>query len=176
APEDSLEATDELADSEVAAATEATTEATTEAVDDESAPDEQTESAELNIPLTETESTETDASTPEDTTPVEDDGPDDILLDASDEDAQAESRLVVIGNSQFVADGNFTELGNGDLFLNSINWLSNRTEAITIRPKSPTNRRFTIGPAGLQWLRLLTVVLLPASALSLGAAQWWRRR
>ncbi|MEM8715660.1 MAG: hypothetical protein AAGE92_07755, partial [Cyanobacteria bacterium P01_G01_bin.4] len=103
-------------------------------------------------------------------------GPDDIPADESDEASEDESRLVVIGNSQFAADGNFTELGNGDLFLNSINWLSNRTEAITIRPKSPTNRRFTISPAGVQWLRLLTVVLLPASALSFGAAQWWRRR
>ncbi|MGK7911013.1 MAG: Gldg family protein [Synechococcus sp.] len=96
--------------------------------------------------------------------------------DDSEDIAAAESRLVVIGNSQFVADGNFSELGNGDLFLNSINWLSNRAEAITIRPKSPTNRRFTISPAGLQWLRLLSVILLPAGALSFGAAQWWKRR
>ncbi|MEL7082931.1 MAG: Gldg family protein [Cyanobacteria bacterium J06597_1] len=174
-PEDSPEATDEPADPEAAAATDATTEARTEAVDDESALADQSESADIDIPLAETEPTETDASTPEET-PVTDDGPDDIPADESDEASEDESRLVVIGNSQFAADGNFTELGNGDLFLNSINWLSNRTEAITIRPKSPTNRRFTISPAGVQWLRLLTVVLLPASALSFGAAQWWRRR
>ena len=96
--------------------------------------------------------------------------------ESEDSSTPTESRMVVIGNSQFAADGNFTELGNGDLFLNSINWLSNRTEAITIRPKSPTNRRFTISPSGLGWLRLLSNILLPAGALSFAAAQWWKRR
>ncbi len=87
-----------------------------------------------------------------------------------------ESRLVAIGNSQFAVDGNFAQLGNGDLFLNAINWLSDRDEAITIRPKSPTNRRFNLTPSGVQWLRLLSSILLPAIALSMGGLMWWKRR
>ena len=92
------------------------------------------------------------------------------------EDTFLESRLVAIGNSQFAVDGNFVKLGNGDLFLNAINWLSDRDESISIRAKSPTNRRFNITPAGVQWLRFLSSIFLPATALSLGGLMWWKRR
>ena len=88
----------------------------------------------------------------------------------------AEARLVAIGNAQFAADGNFGQLGNSDLFLNALNWLTNRSESTTIRPKSPTNRRFNFTPAGLQGLRLLSAIVLPALALAMGAGLWWNRR
>ena len=101
---------------------------------------------------------------------------DDEEPEEPEEDATREARLVAIGNSQFAADGNFVQLGNSDLFLNSINWLTDRSEAITIRPKSPTNRRFNFTPAGLQGLRLLSTIVLPAIALSVGGALWWNRR
>ena len=45
-------------------------------------------------------------------------------------------RLAVIGDSDFVTNSYVTVLGNKDLFLNTINWLAERQELMSIRPKS----------------------------------------
>ncbi|WP_017326916.1 Gldg family protein [Synechococcus sp. PCC 7336] len=96
---------------------------------------------------------------------------------AAREEAPArEARLVAIGNAGFVSDGAIAQLGNRDLFLNTINWLADRNAAITIRPKSPTNRRFNLTITDLQWLRLFSAIVLPAFALSMAGYLWWQRR
>ena len=45
-------------------------------------------------------------------------------------------RLAVIGDSDFVTNSYLSVLGNKDLFLNTINWLAEREELMSIRPKS----------------------------------------
>jgi len=45
-------------------------------------------------------------------------------------------RLAVIGDSDFVTNNYLNVLGNKDLFLNTINWLAERQELVSIRPKS----------------------------------------
>ena len=45
-------------------------------------------------------------------------------------------RLAVIGDSDFVTNSYLNVLGNKDLFLNTINWLAERQELMSIRPKS----------------------------------------
>ncbi|GAB4217714.1 MAG: Gldg family protein [Synechococcales cyanobacterium] len=87
-----------------------------------------------------------------------------------------ESRLVVIGNSSFVVDGNFKQFGNGDLVLNSINWLTEQDQQIAVRPKEPTNRRLSLTGQSLIWLTLLAVFALPLAAIGVGVAIWWQRR
>jgi ABC-type uncharacterized transport system involved in gliding motility auxiliary subunit len=92
------------------------------------------------------------------------------------ETVPAESRLVAIGNAGFAADGNFPQLGNGDLFLNAVNWLAERSNAIAIRPKSPTNRRFALTGQNLLGLGVLSTIVLPLLALGTGGTIWWQRR
>ena len=45
-------------------------------------------------------------------------------------------RLAVIGDSDFVTNNYINVLGNKDLFLNTINWLAERQELMSIRPKA----------------------------------------
>jgi ABC-type uncharacterized transport system involved in gliding motility auxiliary subunit len=87
-----------------------------------------------------------------------------------------EARLVVIGNSEFAANPWFGAQSNGDLFLNTIDWLAQDENLISIRPKSATNRRIELTQAqaaGLAWLELF---LLPGFVVILGIGIWWKRR
>jgi ABC-type uncharacterized transport system involved in gliding motility auxiliary subunit len=96
--------------------------------------------------------------------------------DQADTGSPQEARLVVIGNVNFALNGNLRQQGNRDLFLNTLNWLTEQTEQISIRPKSITDRRLTLTGQNFRWLVLGSTVLLPLAALGSGAALWWQRR
>lgn len=89
---------------------------------------------------------------------------------------EKEARLVVIGDSNF-ADNNYVRLaGNGDLFLNTINWLAQEEDLISIRPKSATGRTVTMTEGQQRTFFLLIVLAIPLAVIGTGAAVWWRRR
>jgi ABC-type uncharacterized transport system involved in gliding motility auxiliary subunit len=96
---------------------------------------------------------------------------------AADADQAPEARLVVIGSSSFATDGLFDQQLNGDVFLNSVSWLSQQDDQVlSIRPKEVTNRRIVLsGPQQLSAV-LLALVLLPLLGFSTAALTWWRRR
>lgn len=89
-----------------------------------------------------------------------------------------ESRLVVFGNSEFVKDGLFQQQLNGDVFLNSVTWLSQQEDKqpLSIRPKEAKNRRLNINAAQAGVLALSSLLLLPLLGLVGAAVIWWRRR
>jgi len=94
----------------------------------------------------------------------------------AEENAQ-ESRLVVIGNSSFATNGLFAQQLNGDVFTNSIIWLSQREgEVLSISPKDPTNRRIQLQAAQARWVIWLSLIILPLIGFGLGALIWWKRR
>ena len=87
-----------------------------------------------------------------------------------------ESRLAVVGDSDFAANYAIGIQGNKDLFVNAVNWLAQQENLISIRPKDASDRRVTL-TAGQQsavfWLSLL---LIPALALGAGVMTWSRRK
>ncbi|MTJ50534.1 Gldg family protein [Dolichospermum sp. UHCC 0259] len=88
-----------------------------------------------------------------------------------------ESRLVVFGNSNFAADGLFEQQLNGDVFLNSVSWLSQQDQQLlSIRPKEPKNRRIVISTLQANLLRKAALFLLPLIGLGTGFVIWWKRR
>ncbi|KGF72853.1 hypothetical protein DO97_03780 [Neosynechococcus sphagnicola sy1] len=88
-----------------------------------------------------------------------------------------ESRLVVIGNSQFAMDGLFDRVLNGDVFLNSVTWLGQQHDSIlSIRPKEDANRRLTITTEQGRLLSLLALGVLPLLAFGTATFLWWQRR
>jgi ABC-type uncharacterized transport system involved in gliding motility auxiliary subunit len=87
-----------------------------------------------------------------------------------------EARLVVIGDSDFASNGAFKFQSNGDLFLNSINWLAEEEDLISIRPKSMTNRSVTMSESQLNTFLLFTVALMPLAVIGSGIYIWWKRR
>ncbi|MFN5242259.1 MAG: GldG family protein [Aphanizomenon sp.] len=88
-----------------------------------------------------------------------------------------ESRLVVFGNSNFAVDGLFGQQLNGDVFLNSVSWLSQQDQQLlSIRPKEPKNRRIIISTFQANLLTISALFLLPLIGLVTGFIIWWKRR
>lgn len=87
-----------------------------------------------------------------------------------------ETRVVVIGDSDFAANAGLGIQGNRDLFMNIVGWLSQQENLISIRPKEPDDRRLTLTAtqqANITWLSLL---IIPAAIFGTGVYTWWRRR
>lgn len=91
--------------------------------------------------------------------------------------AEKQSRLVVIGNSTFATDGAFEQVVNGDVFLNSVRWLSQQDQlAMSIRPKEAKNRRLLITKEQEGLAKWTAIGILPLLAFGAAFAVWWRRR
>lgn len=89
----------------------------------------------------------------------------------------AESRLVVVGNSAFATDGLFEQQLNGDVFLNSVNWLSKQDDQLlSIRPKEAKNRRINLTPQQANILGLTALGFVPLIGFGTAAILWWLRR
>ena len=67
-------------------------------------------------------------------------------------------------------------LGNRDLFMNTINWLTADEDLISIRPKAPEDRPLTMTTQKLTTVFWLSVVIFPLGIVGLGLATWWKRR
>lgn len=87
-----------------------------------------------------------------------------------------ETRLVVIGDSDFASNQAFRFQRNGDLFMNSINWLAQDEDLISIRPKQATNRSVDMRDDQVSIFWWLVVVILPLSVLGIGTFIWMKRR
>jgi ABC-type uncharacterized transport system involved in gliding motility auxiliary subunit len=87
-----------------------------------------------------------------------------------------EARLVVIGDSDFASNGVFKFQRNGDLFLNSINWLAEEEDLISIRAKPRTNRSVVMSDSQQRTFFWLSVALMPLAVIGSGAYIWWKRR
>lgn len=97
--------------------------------------------------------------------------------DESPAEIAAESRLVVMGNSSFATDGYFGQLFNGDVFLNSANWLSKiDSPTVSIQPKDITSRRFEMTIQQQIFLTLLALVVFPLFGLIVSGVLWLKRR
>ena len=87
-----------------------------------------------------------------------------------------ESRVVAFGDSDFASNAALGVQGNRDLFLNSVNWLAQQENLISIRTKDPEDRRITLTADQERVIFYLTVLILPGLVLLLGVQTWWRRR
>ena len=83
------------------------------------------------------------------------------------------TKLVVIGNSTFLSTG---YEGSTNLFLNSLNWIFEREESITIRPKSIQTQPLNITEMKFRVYGGISVILIPLIVLILGLVVWLRRR
>lgn len=92
-------------------------------------------------------------------------------------DTPPEARLVVVGNSTFMTDSWFDQQLNGDVFLNAIEWLSQKDNpSLAIRPKEMTNRRLLLGGRQVLLLALGAILALPLAGFGIAIALWWKRR
>ena len=104
---------------------------------------------------------------------------DDEETSPEDDEADAtppETRLVVIGDSDFATNGVVGIQGNRDMFLNTVNWLAQQEDLISIRAREPEDRRLTLTADGQRRLFWLSLFLVPGFVLGGGVYTWWRRR
>lgn len=87
-----------------------------------------------------------------------------------------ESRMTVFGDSDFVTNGYLGIPGNRDLFLNTVNWLAQQENLISIRPRDPEDRRVSLTADQAKLIFWLSVLIIPGLILSAGVQTWWRRR
>ena len=94
----------------------------------------------------------------------------------SEKDKEHGWRLVVFGNSAFASNQYLANAGNSNLVLNAVNWLANQEQALGIAPRSPEQVQLFLSETQMSHVLLISLILLPACAIALGVAVWWRRR
>ena len=95
---------------------------------------------------------------------------------APDEGPKPETRVAAIGDSDFAANAYLGIEGNRDLFMNTVNWLSQQEGLIAIRPREASDRRITLTANTSVFMFWTTIVAIPAIVLGAGVFSWWRRR
>lgn len=93
-----------------------------------------------------------------------------------DDAPKPESRIAVFGDSDFVSNGYLGIPGNRDLFLNTVNWLAQQENLISIRPRDPEDRRITLTADQQRRIMWVTIFIIPGLILLAGVQTWWRRR
>jgi ABC-type uncharacterized transport system involved in gliding motility auxiliary subunit len=89
-----------------------------------------------------------------------------------------QGRFVVLGTSHAAQNSiaGSRSLGNRDLMVNIVNWLSSDEDLISIRPKAPEDRPLNMTSRRLNATFWLSVVVFPLAVIGFGLITWWRRR
>ena len=87
-----------------------------------------------------------------------------------------ETRLVVMGDSDFAANSGIGIQGNRDLFMNIVGWASQQENLISIRPKEADDRRITLTATQQSNIIWLSLLIIPGFIFGSGVYTWWRRR
>jgi len=95
-----------------------------------------------------------------------------------EEPAPIDTRLVVVGDSDFASNNEYFAMAGGlDFFLNSVNWLLMEEDLISIRPKPPEQRNLRpMLDREVRMVLLLSIFAIPRLVFILGLIVWWRRR
>lgn len=90
--------------------------------------------------------------------------------------SKKEGRLAVFGDSDFVSNRYYNLSGNGNFFLNTVNWLTEEADLISIQPKTSSPRTIHLTPSQGRMIFFFAVVILPLIVLVAGVTIWVRRR
>jgi gliding motility-associatede transport system auxiliary component len=103
-------------------------------------------------------------------------GPISLGVAAVKRKTEKEGRFVVIGDSDFASNENISRAGNGDLILNTVNWLAQDEDLISIRPKSATNRSVNMTASQQALFKWLVMAFMPLAVIGSGVWVWFKRR
>ena len=87
-----------------------------------------------------------------------------------------QARIVVFGDSDFISNGMIEILGNKDLILNAVNWVAERGELISIRPRERKVRTLVLTPKNISTIRNIFLFALPTIFFTLAVVMYIRRR
>jgi ABC-type uncharacterized transport system involved in gliding motility auxiliary subunit len=76
--------------------------------------------------------------------------------------------IMAVGDSDFVANSMYQTQGNKDLFLNSVNYLADRGDLITIRPKQQESVYLTLTALQGRITLFVSLILVPLVVIAIG--------
>jgi len=88
----------------------------------------------------------------------------------------SKARVLVFGDSDFASDSMISMQGNSDLILNSISWLAEEEDLISVRAKDPEDRRLTLTQKQTRLILYLGVILLPILVVIAGIVVYIKRK
>lgn len=94
---------------------------------------------------------------------------------AEKEQGKGKSVLVAFGDSDFAKNGYFKNQGNADMFLNTVNYLAEEEDLISVRPKEIDDRRLTMTQADVSALFYLVVIAIPLLVIITGVIIFFKR-
>ena len=86
------------------------------------------------------------------------------------------SRIAVVGDSDFATNSFFHIMGNGTLFLNTVNYLGAQENLIGLQPRTADLPRINLTNQQMKAVFFLSVILVPALLAVVGTAVWWKQR
>ena len=100
-----------------------------------------------------------------------------MTLAAAAENNTNNSRAVVFGSSSFAQDDNFDFSGNGDMFINAVDWVAEQESLINLTTNTPQDRTFN-PPGSLQFILTIisAVCIIPLVIIVAGVSAWVTRR
>jgi len=101
-----------------------------------------------------------------------------VSITADETERHGPAKLVIFGDSDFAKNKFFTSSQNGDLLLNSVNWLAEDIGLIGIRfePRLAPFRELVVNTRERDFIKWSSWFLPPAVMVALGSIVWWRRR
>jgi len=93
-----------------------------------------------------------------------------------DEDGLVSLNMILVGDTDFATNNYFGSANNADLFINSVNFLAEDFELISIRAKVETNRQLFLTKNERDFVRWSGWLLMPTLISLFGFWTWWRRR
>lgn len=99
-----------------------------------------------------------------------------LATDSAPAASGATSRIAVIGDSDFATNSFFHILGNGTLFLNTVNYLAAQENLIGLEPRTYDLPRVDLTNRQMKATFFLSIILIPTLMAVVGIAVWWRRR
>jgi ABC-type uncharacterized transport system involved in gliding motility auxiliary subunit len=88
----------------------------------------------------------------------------------------AKARIVVFGGSSFAANNYVGAFGNRDLLLNTVSWLAEEEDLISIRPREGKSTPIFLTPVQATIFRWVPIGLIPLAIALVGSTVWIRRR
>ncbi len=100
-----------------------------------------------------------------------------VPLAVTGEHFASDTRVVVIGDSDFASNARFNAFGNGDMFVNAVDWAAGQEQLINLTPRQKT-QRILLPPQTItiNLIYLGLVFLLPGAVMIAGIIVWYRRR
>ncbi|MBI3010050.1 MAG: Gldg family protein [Candidatus Omnitrophica bacterium] len=88
----------------------------------------------------------------------------------------AQARIVAIGDSDFILNGQLGNVGNRDFLLAAVLWLIEQQERIGIGPKTLESLKLSLTQRELMNTLWFSFLAMPAIVGMLGIGMWWLRR